>query len=69
MGYNPWGLKESDTTERLTLLLSNFNLCEVNHSCFAPFLMQNVEMAQMYNQKFKDSKITYDLSSKYVSYP
>ena len=25
MGYSPWGHKESDRTERLTLLLTNYN--------------------------------------------
>ena len=29
-GYNPWGLKESDTTEQLTLSLShNINLTKI----------------------------------------
>ena len=36
VGYSPWGRKESDTTEQLTLSLSFFrysiNICEANNS-------------------------------------
>ena len=34
-GYSPYALKESDTTERLTLLLSQYFLCHVCYTIFA----------------------------------
>ena len=51
VGYSPWGCKESDTTEELTLSLLNYVVDYSNYSCITK-PRQNCEIIDIYFSAF-----------------